>query len=364
MERKFSEKALSQILEWDPEEDTDNKIRSLEVLSQKYDGYQQFEPGFRFMESLVNWLNQFSIDDAKVAYDFVKDRLIFISETQIRLLVDSAFVNYIRPFMLERIAEELGEDKHKLTKLYRSDEYKDCEKRSLFLGLSDGARTDVFRRANVNLSNEQVWMTYSVSDDKVGDFEEHLQGEDCKEGFFKYIWLMDDFSASGTSFIRRKEESNEWTGKIPKTIKMLKKFQEEHKIFNVDNIQICILLYIATSQTKKHIEQHLKEYTQETGIKEPKLIVIQHIDEAIALSEKNPKDLPILEIMDSDKYYDQRIYKSKDGKVGKTDNYKRGYAGCALPIVLEHNTPNNSISILWSHEGMDFRGLFPRVSRH
>jgi hypothetical protein len=27
---------------------------------------------------------------------------------------------------------------------------------------------------------------------------------------------------------------------------------------------------------------------------------------------------------------------------------KYGYANCALPLVLEHNTPNNSISLLWA----------------
>jgi len=41
-----------------------------------------------------------------------------------------------------------------------------------------------------------------------------------------------------------------------------------------------------------------------------------------------------------------------------------GFAQCALPVVLSHNTPNNSVYILWGPETMTFSGLFPRVSRH
>jgi hypothetical protein len=35
-----------------------------------------------------------------------------------------------------------------------------------------------------------------------------------------------------------------------------------------------------------------------------------------------------------------------------------------LPLVLHHNTPNNSICLLWSYEDTQVRGLFPRIKRH
>ena len=45
-----------------------------------------------------------------------------------------------------------------------------------------------------------------------------------------------------------------------------------------------------------------------------------------------------------------------------------GYANCALPLVLEHNTPNNSIPILWAETqgklGHPMRPLFRRRDRH
>ena len=56
-----------------------------------------------------------------------------------------------------------------------------------------------------------------------------------------------------------------------------------------------------------------------------------------------------------------------------TDEHKGsaplGYAGCELPLVLSHNTPNNSVSLLWADttaepQSMGRRALFPRYERH
>jgi hypothetical protein len=47
---------------------------------------------------------------------------------------------------------------------------------------------------------------------------------------------------------------------------------------------------------------------------------------------------------------------------------KYGYANCALPVVLEHNTPNNSIPLLWAEtegkSGVKMHPLFFRRDRH
>ena len=64
-----------------------------------------------------------------------------------------------------------------------------------------------------------------------------------------------------------------------------------------------------------------------------------------------------------EKYYDEVIH-DEHMKVGGTPDGRFGYADCGLPLVLGHNTPNNSISILWSYEHTAFRGLFPRIRRH
>jgi hypothetical protein len=42
----------------------------------KFDGYQDYLAGARFLESLVDWLQQFDPQDRPVAYDFVRNRLV------------------------------------------------------------------------------------------------------------------------------------------------------------------------------------------------------------------------------------------------------------------------------------------------
>lgn len=51
---------------------------SLQIFSEyKYDKYQQFFPGMKFIESLSLWLNQFDDNEKQIAYEFVKNKIIF-----------------------------------------------------------------------------------------------------------------------------------------------------------------------------------------------------------------------------------------------------------------------------------------------
>ena len=70
-----------------------------------------------------------------------------------------------------------------------------------------------------------------------------------------------------------------------------------------------------------------------------------------------------------DKYYDPAI-ETKSIKVGGTDA-KFGFANCGLPVILEHNTPNNSVALLWAESLIEepppphlMRPLFRRRQRH
>lgn len=71
-------------------------------------------------------------------------------------------------------------------------------------------------------------------------------------------------------------------------------------------------------------------------------------------------------------YYDP-IIRTKHTDVGGVTHLGLGYGGCALPLVLDHNTPNNAIALLWAEteggdrEGVDapaMRPLFRRRQRH
>lgn len=369
MKGSFAEKALAQALKKETGEATElaKELRIMETHAQKYDGYQQFSPGFRFLESLINWLHQFEPgEEARIAFDFIKNRLIFISEDQIRLLVESVYSRFIRAYILEQISIEELLPAHKLVKASNMPQFEESIQRSVFLGLSDGARTDVFRRANPHIQNDQVWLTYSVSEKNLGDFRKHLNQQQASKRTFKYIWLMDDFSASGTTFIRKNQVDGEWAGKIPQTVEML--LDPKRKVYFDPTVRIRIILYIAYYKAKEHFDKCIREYWNENkdrleGLPLPELCIAQLLDESVCLDEKNLKDEAILKLIQSDKYYDHTVFNDAS-EVGKTSNLKLGYAAGALPLVLAHNTPNNSVSILWSFENKKFVGLFPRVSRH
>ena len=71
-----------------------------------------------------------------------------------------------------------------------------------------------------------------------------------------------------------------------------------------------------------------------------------------------------------DRYYDHELFerlRKHCEQAGQAD-MKLGYADCALPLVLEHNTPNNSIPLLWAEtsgkHGPAMRPLFRRRDRH
>ena len=70
----------------------------------------------------------------------------------------------------------------------------------------------------------------------------------------------------------------------------------------------------------------------------------------------------ILALANDDRYFDKDA-DDEHSNVGGSSS-RLGYANCRLPLVLTHNTPNNSIFLLRGEYAQTFTGLFPRVSRH
>lgn len=59
-----------------------------------------------------------------------------------------------------------------------------------------------------------------------------------------------------------------------------------------------------------------------------------------------------------EKYYDSSLEDEHTG------NVQFGYDGCGLPLVLHHNTPNNSLYLLWARRSAKVTPLFVRYERH
>ncbi|MEG3125158.1 phosphoribosyltransferase-like protein [Sphingomonas sp. GB1N7] len=361
MQKVLAERLLRRVMDWDQQRLAEELPLLDRMANFKYDEYQQFGPGRKFVETLGLWLEQFDSSQREDAYEFVKGRLVYISESEMRHLVEAAYADHIKPLLIREAAGELFLATHHLGAVAQSDAFRRSLRCSLFFGLSDGARMDVFRRS-ANLDNEQVWQAYEPSSAKT----EGLIGDLRKvypKAFFGRVFLIDDFTASGISYIR-KEPDGEWKGKIPKALKQFGTGGEASALFCDAGYRMTVVLYVATADAAAHIRQGLTEFCAEHVIPTvPELITVYQLPEAIKVTDGNPTDQPFLRLADQDRYYRTAPLDKHELK-GGTKDVKRGFAGCALPLVLGHNTPNNSLYLLWGSGDDGGRGLFPRIVRH
>ncbi len=369
MQRELAENLLARIMDWDDATKAEERVRLERFAAYKYDQYQQFAPGRRFLESLALWLRQFEEgDERKVAYEFVRDRLVFISNEEMNSLVDLAFPTVVRPILLRDAAKESGNSAYHSKAIEASKSYRRLLRKMLVLGLSDGARTDRFRRVNApTVSHEQVFHAYDISERKAGDMVDKLREDlaeimNCEpvptDARFRYAVLLDDFSASGFSYIRKAKESDRWEGKIPKIVRDLSSGEGLGRCFADSEVRVLVVLYIASKQAKEQIHEALADLPFEKGNVD--LHVVFELDQATQL---NPNvDQTLFRLLEKEKYFDDRV-DDEHAEVGGT-SMRLGFADGRLPLVLSHNTPNNSIYVLWAEDGHDVLGLFPRVSRH
>jgi hypothetical protein len=366
----LAERLLAKVMKWNPE-DVAKEMPDLQALATyKYDEYQQFSPGMRFIESLALWLAQFQTDDErKQAYIFVRSRLVFVSAEEMARLIATSYPDIIRPFLIQQVAHKIRLPEYHVTKIVNSPEFVVLRRQSLFLGLSDGARIDLFRRSHPEISHEQIYQTYEISEGRANNMLKKLEEDMGKipgkkyskeDNRFRMIFLLDDFSGSGHSYLRPKPEApSEYEGKIARF------FQDIHNtesamtlLFDPSDIHICIVLYMATTQARKHLETLIDEMF---GSDETKctIRVVHTLQDSIKVNIENDKAFMSL----IEKYYDSAIEDEHYLK-GRHAKPYLGYDECALPLILSHNCPNNSVPILWFDDNRKFRGLFPRVSRH
>ena len=148
MKDNLAELLLAKVMGWEEDDVTSERPDLQAIGAYKYDEYQQFSPGMRFIESLAIWLRQFkTINERRIAYHFVKNRMIFISGAEMAHLVITAYPDLIRPIILKKAAIAARIPEYMLTKITQSTPFKALRRQSLFLGLSDGAHTDTFRRS-------------------------------------------------------------------------------------------------------------------------------------------------------------------------------------------------------------------------
>ena len=138
---------------------------------------------------------------------------------------------------------------------------------------------------------------------------------------------------------------------------------------------LCVHHYIGSADAQKAIED--REVNARPFLASPAWAEAVHFSFGTVL----PHDLPIDKLTGrydpfialTRAYYDPAI-RTSHTDVGGVDDLGLGYGGCALPLVLEHNTPNNSVALLWAEteggmrdgglQAPSMRPLFRRRQRH
>ncbi|MCL4457085.1 MAG: hypothetical protein M1147_11190 [Nitrospirae bacterium] len=369
MREALAERLLARVMEWTPEDVARERPILQAMATFKYDEYQQFSPGMRFVESFALWLSQFKKkDERQIAYDFVKNRLVFCSDAEMSHFVSVAYPDYIRPLLVRHAAETLHIPERNIIKITASHEYRMLRRQCLFLGLSDGARIDIFRRNTPELSHEQIWQTYEMSTEKAKDIHDKLQidlaslsgtASTIDTPLFRMVFLLDDFSGSGVTYLRKDETTGEFAGKISKFFEQLKRKESGlGSLVSLSDLHIGIVIYMATEKSRLRLEEMLDTLFEKDKIAWS-IHMIQILGDEVTLSDT--VDGSFLKLEDS--YFDENA-NDIHSLVGGGD-YKRGFGQGSLPLVLSHNTPNNSVFLLWADaEKYKTRGLFPRISRH
>ena len=362
MKDEVAARLLGSAMKWDTDS-IPSDLRSFQVLARyKYDRYGRFEPGRKFIDSFALWLRQFNtVEERQIAFDFIRDSLTYVSDHELDHLARTAFPFFVKPAVRDRVGRELGLPSHRVAAIEASTLFRRRSRETLYLGLSDGARIDAFRRSSPEIDHEQVYVTYEVRANRLekmlAKLHEHLPDEEPGTLRFTTVFLIDDISASGTSLLRMQGEK--FTGRLNAFAEQLvADVEQDSKVFAGSATKVYILLYIATEQALEHINKALESWGDAPWAEKPDVIVIQMLPHADRITPgSHPEMAPII-----CKYYDKAIQNEHTDE-GKTPLHY-GFASCGLPLVLAHNTPNNSLALLWADGSDTMRPLFPRKERH
>lgn len=327
------------------------------LAAYKFDAYEAYAPGERFFERLARWLGEFEdVAQRRRLITFLRRELIFISRDELDHAIACVYPHVIKRDLIRKAAVELEFSPYEVQRIVRSTAFRSLRRKTLYLGLSDGARMDRLRRASPELSHEQFWLSPELGTHAVETMAEKLAEAIDEMGLdgpaqFRHVVLVDDFYGSGTSLLHRKD-NGDWSGKLRRAQEHL-----EGDLRNGDvpllgeDVTVTVVLYVASERARRHIASVLAAF-QPTW----QLRIIQLLPDSA-----NVTDPLLIELCES--FFDDVLI----------DRHKKrrlplGYQDGALPLVLHHNTPNNSISPLWAdsvgRNGLERHALFPRYERH
>jgi len=351
MNQKLGLRLLGEVMRWSDEQARD-EFRWLRLMSRfRYDSYEDFRAGVRFLERLSVWLQQFEPTDREIAYQFIKSRLVYIGPSEMQLLVGRMYPEVVEQRLLQAVSSTLGIPPYSVWKTPAAvNGLAALRRKSLFMALSDGARIDEFRRSNVGLlSNEQIVVATQLDGSKWKDLLKELRKDQGSKATFEEVYLIDDFVASGTTLLRYDEEDKSWKGKLVKfrgTLEEATRALDGETVI-ANNARIHIHHYVASAYAESMIESRVRKMRASA----PNTEWLDRV--TFSFGYILPADLPLTKDSPEpfrtlvEKYYDPSL-ENRHSAVSGVDSMMFGYKECGLPVVFEHNTPNNSLPLLWA----------------
>ena len=368
MNQDLGLRVLAQLMHW-----SDDRARHefawLKLMARlKYDGYRDFQAGMRFVETLATWLQQFDQEHRETAYGFIRHTLVYIGPNEMQRLVEQFYPRTVHPNLVRIVATE-----HRIP-TYRVLANPDAlaatdrlRRQTVFMSLSEGARIDTIRHTNSGLLvNDQLVASTQVDAEKWADMLHHLRRDLADPSArFRLVYLIDDFAGTGTSFLRRDEEKTTWRGKL---CRFRDSVQQANAALSNDQLfhpgwELCIHHYVLSALAHDGIDDRLRQsanaFPRDWARATRQSFGMMLRNDLPINTDKRQDDFIELTRV----YYDPIIC-TRHTAVGGVDHLGLGYGGCALPLVLEHNTPNNAIALLWADTtGGDRNGLVAPAMR-
>src|SRR5262245_44887123 len=358
MRDDLAAEVLARVMSWDAAELAQYGVYLQDLARYKYDEYEGFGPGEKFVESLAAWLWQLEPGERADAIQFVLTSLVFVSRLELDHVIGTVYPDVIRPILIRRAAQELSLPPYKVTKIVASREFRELERKTLVLGLADGSRLDRLRRASPKLSHEQVYLAPEIGDDTRRSMRqkltEGLQKLDLDgPAEFRQVMLVDDFSGSGYTLLHWSEQEEKWDGKLVRLTKHLDELITDSLV--EPDASVCLILYLASANAYCNLRECINRAGLGWDLK-----VVQILPDSLSQIGNPIADL-------SQQYFDPVLRDEHKAKGGSDPAL--GFGRLALPVVLHHNTPNNSVGLLWAdtserNDGAHRRALFPRRERH
>lgn len=338
-------------------ESTLNDLADLQFMaSYKYNHYDMYLPGTRFMDQLALWLAQFAVEDRPIAITLIRRKLIFISQREMQELAHFLYYNQIVPATLALAISQEGLPPYAYVEAFERY-FHHYLRASLFIGLSDGARIDYFRRHHIDLSQDQVIPYYRSSpDDYLLKLREALADESAQ---FRQVFLIDDFTASGYTLAHTTHQ-----GRVEGSLSRLYEVHR-HLIDAADRVYVAY--YVASRQAIDHVSGLLDHMPGYAGKSQFMAALPLEQQTTIWSNDQDDGDLGRKARELCDKYYSTDLESSNTLKGG---GVRYGFGRSGLVLSMHSNTPNNSIFLLWrSSKGSrsDSGGttaLFRRIDRH